>query len=48
MDKISSSYNPMTLLQKSTTPLVLLMMFTIICALPVAGALPLAIAQEED
>jgi hypothetical protein len=34
-------------LQKRTMPLVL-MMFTVMCALPASGAIPAAIAQEED
>ena len=47
MDKIVFCYNPMTL-QKSTAALVLLM-FTVMCAIPAAGtAVPSAVAQEVD
>ena len=48
MDKIFCSYNPMTLKKSATVPLLLLMMFTIMCALPIAGTVPSAIAQEDD
>jgi hypothetical protein len=37
-----------TQMNPKTTPLVLAMFFTLVCTLPAAGAVPAAIAQEED